>query len=134
MAPFLPYGAWRVTPDLFANISTWLPESSSMSAYLCQKLMAAVLLCSGAPKKRLILPHARVMIHQPMGGVKGQASDIFIEAREIERTREELFAIMATPTGKTLEQIYCDADRDFWMTSSQAVEYGMVDRILSKQK
>lgn len=96
--------------------------------------MAAVLLCSGAPKKRLILPHARVMIHQPMGGVKGQASDILIEAREIERTREELFAIMATPTGKTLEQIYCDADRDFWMTASQAVEYGMVDRILSKQK
>ena len=96
--------------------------------------MAAVLPCSGAPKKRLILPPARVMIHQPMGGVKGQASDILIEAREIDRTKEELFAIMATHTGKTLEQIYCDADRDFWMTSSQAVEYGMVDRILSKQK
>ena len=109
------------------------PDVSTICTGLAAS-MASVLLCSGAPKKRLILPHARVMIHQPMGGVKGQASDILIEAREIERTREELFAIIATHTGKTLEQIYCDADRDFWMTSSQAVEYGMVDRILSKQK
>ena len=94
--------------------------------------MASVLLCAGAAGKRAALPHSRVMIHQPLGGAQGQASDIEIAAREIQKTKTELYTIMAEHTGKTVEEICADSDRDFWMTSSEALEYGMIDKILKK--
>ncbi|MDR2937689.1 MAG: ATP-dependent Clp endopeptidase proteolytic subunit ClpP [Prevotellaceae bacterium] len=95
--------------------------------------MAAVLLCAGAPTKRTALPHSRVMIHQPMGGAEGQATDIEITAREIVKLKHELYEIIALHSGKSAEQIEKDSDRDFWMTSKEALEYGMIDQILTKR-
>jgi ATP-dependent Clp protease protease subunit len=95
--------------------------------------MAAVLLAAGAPKKRMILPNARVMIHQPHGGAQGQAVDIEIQAREILRMRESLNNILANHTGQSLEKISKDVDRDFWMTAQQAKEYGVVDDIIARR-
>jgi len=95
--------------------------------------MAAILLCSGEKGKRSALPHSRVMIHQPLGGVEGQASDILIEAKEIEKVREELYAIIADCSGQSIDTVFKDADRNYWMTASQALEYGMIDAILSKK-
>ena len=95
--------------------------------------MAAVLLVAGTPKKRMALPHSRVMIHQPLGGVQGQASDIEITAREIAKIKQELNSIISTHTGKPIEEVSRDSDRDFWMSASEAKEYGMVDEILVKK-
>ena len=95
--------------------------------------MAAVLLVSGTAKKRFALTHSRVMIHQPLGGVQGQASDIEITAREIAKVKQELFAIISKHSGKPLEEVARDSDRDFWMTASEAKEYGMVDDVLVKK-
>lgn len=95
--------------------------------------MGAVLLCAGEKGKRSALPHSRVLIHQPLGGAKGQASDILIAAKEIEKTRTELCEIIAERTGQPFDKVMTDADRDYWMTSSEALEYGMIDNILSKK-
>ncbi len=95
--------------------------------------MAAVLLVSGTPKKRFALTHSRVMIHQPLGGVQGQASDIEITAREIARVKQELNTIISTHTGKPIEEVARDSDRDFWMSAAEAKEYGMIDDILLKK-
>ncbi len=95
--------------------------------------MGSILLCAGAPGKRSALPHSRVMIHQPIGGARGQASDIVIAAREIEKTKKELYTILSEHTGKTIKKIQTDADRDFWMTSAEALEYGMIDEVLKKK-
>jgi ATP-dependent Clp protease protease subunit len=92
--------------------------------------MAAVLLCSGEKGKRYALPYARIMIHQPLGGVQGQATDIDIQAREILRVREQLNNIIAKHTGQSIKKIEKDTDRDFFMTSKQAVEYGIVDEVI----
>ena len=89
--------------------------------------MGSVLLCAGAPGKRTALQHSRVMIHQPLGGASGQASDIMIAAQEIEKTKKELYTIISEHSGQPLEKIYADGDRDFWMTSQEAKEYGMID-------
>ena len=94
--------------------------------------MASILLAAGTKGKRSALPHSRVMIHQPMGGVQGQASDIEITAREILTLNNELYEILAEHTGKSLDQIVADADRDFWMTSEKAIEYGMIDEIVKR--
>jgi len=92
---------------------------------------AAVLLAAGAPGKRFALPHARIMLHQPhIGGLEGQATDIEIHAREIIRVKEEMNEILAHHTGKALEKVKVDTDRDFWMTASEAKEYGVVDTVL----
>ena len=96
--------------------------------------MGSVLLCAGAPGKRTALQHSRVMIHQPLGGARGQASDILIAAQEIEKTKKELYTIISEHSGQPLEKIYADGDRDFWMTSQEAKEYGMIDEILTKKK
>ena len=95
--------------------------------------MGSVLLCSGAKGKRHILPHSKVMIHQPIGGVTGQASDIMIEAKEIEKTRSELFGIICERCGQPYEKVASDGDRNFWMTSKEALDYGMVDTILARR-
>ena len=95
--------------------------------------MAAVLLCAGAHGKRFALPHSRVMIHQPMGGAQGQASDIEIEAQEIMKIKKELYEIIAHHTGKSYDQVWQDSDRDHWMIASEAKEYGMIDQVLSKE-
>ena len=95
--------------------------------------MGSVLLCAGAKGKRHALPHSRVLIHQPLGGANGQASDLLIAAREIEKYRTELYNIISEHTGQPYEKVFQDADRDYWMTASEAVDYGMVDGILSKR-
>src|SRR6056297_137132 len=96
--------------------------------------MGAVLLTAGSKGKRSALTHSRVMIHQPMGGAQGQASDIEITAREILKIKKELYAIIAKHSGKSVKQVEKDADRDFWMTSEEAVKYGMIDEILERDK
>lgn len=109
-----------VAPDV-ATICTGMAAS-----------MAAVLLTAGAKGKRSALKHSRVLIHQPMGGAEGQASDIEIAAKEIKNLKSELYDIISTHSGQTIERITADADRDFWMTAAEAVDYGMVDRILTR--
>ena len=96
--------------------------------------MGAVLLCAGETGKRSILPHSRVLIHQPLGGTEGQASDIIIAAKEIQKTKEELLHILSEHTGQLYEKILADADRDYWMSANEALEYGMVDNIMEKKK
>ena len=91
---------------------------------------AAVLLVAGTKGKRMALPHSRVMIHQPLGGVQGQASDIEITAREILKVKKELYTIISTHSGKPYEEVERDSDRDYWMTAEEAKAYGMVDEIL----
>jgi len=95
--------------------------------------MAAVLLVSGQEGKRSALPHSRVMIHQPMGGARGQASDIEITAREIQKLKKELYTIIATHAHQDYDKVWADSDRDYWMTAEEAKAYGMVDNVLIKQ-
>ncbi len=95
--------------------------------------MASVLLAAGAPGKRFALPYSRVMIHQPLGGVQGQASEIEITAREILRIRDEMNGILASHTGQTKEKIAQDTDRDNYMSSQQAKEYGLIDEVVSRK-
>ncbi len=94
--------------------------------------MGAFLLSSGAPGKRYALPHARVMIHQPLGGAQGQATDIQIQAKEILRMKEELNKIMAEQTGQPLDKLEADTERDFFMSAQEAKEYGLIDKVLEK--
>ena len=94
----------------------------------------AVLLAGGAKGKRFALPHAKIMIHQPWGQIGGQVSDMEIQARELQQTRDSLNEILAFHTGQTIEQIAKDTDRDYYMTAEQAKEYGLVDKILTKQE
>ncbi|HYX06484.1 MAG TPA: ATP-dependent Clp endopeptidase proteolytic subunit ClpP [Bacteroidales bacterium] len=96
--------------------------------------MGAVLLTAGTKGKRSALKHSRLMIHQPMGGAQGQASDIEITAREIMKLKKELYQIIADHTGNTLKKVEKDADRDYWMTSEEAKAYGMIDEVLIKEK
>lgn len=111
-----------IKPDV-ATICTGLAAS-----------MASVLLCAGAPKKRSALKHSRVMIHQPMGGTQGQASDMVIAVQEIQKTKQELYSIIAAHSGQSMEKIEKDADRDHWLTSEEALEYGMIDEVLVRQQ
>jgi ATP-dependent Clp protease protease subunit len=95
--------------------------------------MAAVLLVAGTKGKRSTLKHSRVMIHQPLGGAQGQASDIEITAREILKVKKEIYTIIAEHSGQSYEQVVKDGDRDFWMNADEALEYGMIDKILIKK-
>ena len=96
--------------------------------------MGAVLLCAGAEGKRTALKHSRVMIHQPLGGAQGQASDIEITAREIQKLKKQLYTIISDHSGKSYDEVWKDGDRDYWMTSSEAKEYGMIDEVLIRTK
>lgn len=95
--------------------------------------MGAVLLCAGADGKRSALPHSRVMIHQPLGGAQGQASDIEITAREILKLKDELYQIIAKHSGQTMEKVHHDSDRDYWMIAQEAKAYGMIDEVLIRE-
>jgi ATP-dependent Clp protease protease subunit len=110
-----------VNPDV-ATICTGLAAS-----------MGAFLLCGGAIGKRSALPHARVMIHQPSGGVQGPSADIEITAREVVKLRQELYQIYADRTGKTYQQIHDDSDRDYWLRADEAKEYGLIDEVLERK-
>ena len=109
-----------ITPDV-ATICTGIAAS-----------MGAVLLCAGEKGKRSALPHARVMIHQPLGGAQGQASDIEITAREIMKLKKELYDIIANHSGQEFDKVHHDSDRDYWMKAEEAKAYGMVDEVLTK--
>jgi ATP-dependent Clp protease, protease subunit len=109
-----------ISPDV-ATICTGMAAS-----------MGAVLLCAGQEGKRTALPHSRVMIHQPLGGAQGQASDIEITAREILKLKDELYQIIAKHSGQTMEKVHQDSDRDYWMKAEEAKAYGMVDEVLTK--
>lgn len=111
-----------ISPDV-ATICTGIAAS-----------MGAVLLCAGHEGKRTALKHSRILIHQPMGGVQGQASDIEITAREILKLKKELYEIIAMHSGQSYKKIYSDSDRDYWMTADEAKEYGMIDEVLSGNK
>lgn len=111
-----------VNPDV-ATICTGLAAS-----------MGAVLQCAGAKGKRTALPHARIMIHQPLGGAQGQASDIEITAREIQKLKRELYEIIANHSGQEFDKVQIDSDRDYWMTAEEAKAYGMIDDVLTKTK
>ena len=96
--------------------------------------MAAVLLVAGKEGKRSALPHSRVMIHQPLGGVQGQASDIEIEAREILKLKKELYQIIADHSHTPYDKVWADSDRNYWMTAKEALDYGMIDHVLSRKE
>lgn len=109
---------------------------SSRVATICTGMaasMGAVLLVAGEKGMRAALPHSRVMIHQPLGGIQGQASDIEITAREILKLKDELYQIISNHSGQTMEKIRQDADRDYWMKAQEALEYGMIDKVYSKK-
>lgn len=108
-------------------------DVSTINTAMCAS-MASVLLCAGAKGKRFALPHSKTMIHQPLGGAQGQASDIEIAAKEISKTKHELYKILSEHTGQTIKKITSDGDRDYWMTSLEALDYGMIDEILVKKK
>lgn len=96
--------------------------------------MGAVLMCAGAKGKRSALKHSRVMIHQPLGGTQGQASDMEITVREIGKLKKELYTIISEHSGQTYKKVEKDSDRDYWMTAQEAADYGMVDEVLTKMK
>jgi len=109
---------------------------SSDVATICTGMaasMAAVLLVAGKEGKRSALPHSRVMIHQPLGGVQGQASDIEIEAREIQKLKKELYQIIADHSHTPYDKVWADSDRNYWMTAEEAREYGMIDQVLVRK-
>ena len=95
--------------------------------------MGAVLMCAGEKGKRSALPHSRVMIHQPLGGAQGQASDIEITAREIMKLKDELYQIISNHSGQSMEKVHADSDRDYWMKAEEAKAYGMIDEVLARK-
>ena len=111
-----------LTPDI-ATICTGMAAS-----------MGAVLLCAGTKGKRTALKHSRVLIHQPMGGAQGQASELEITVREIQKLKKELYEIISTHSGQNYKKVWKDSDRDYWMTAEEAKEYGMIDEVLVKNK
>ncbi len=127
-----PGGVVSAGLGIYDTIQLIAPQVATICTGIAAS-MGAVLLCSGEKGKRSALPHSRVMIHQPMGGARGQASEILIEAQQIEKTRNELYSIIANNTGQNFEKVFHDADRDYWMDAEEALHYGMIDSILSNK-
>jgi len=128
-----PGGSVHAGLGIYDTMQIISPEIATICTGMAAS-MGAVLLTAGSKGKRSALKHSRVMIHQPMGGASGQASDIEITAREITKLKKELYDIIAVHSGKTYEQVEKDADRDYWMTSTEAKEYGMIDEVLIRHK
>ncbi len=126
-----PGGGVYAGLGIYDTMQYIIPEVATICTSLAAS-MAAVILCAGAHGKRTALKHARVMIHQPMGGAEGQASDIEITAREIQKLKKELYEIIAKHSGKTYDQVWKDSDRDYWMIAEEAKKYGMIDEILER--
>ncbi len=124
-----PGGSVTAGMSIYDTMQFIKPDVSTMCVGLAAS-MGAVLLTAGAAGKRFALPHARTMIHQPLGGFQGQASDIEIHAKEILSTRERLNAVLAKHTGKPMDQLSTDTDRDFFMSADESVEYGLIDKVL----
>lgn len=127
-----PGGSVTAGMSIYDTMQFIKPDVSTMCIGMAAS-MGAVLLTAGAAGKRYCLPHSRTMIHQPLGGFQGQASDIEIHAKEILSTRERLNQILAKHTGQPLEQISKDTDRDFFMSGDESVKYGLVDKVLEKR-
>ena len=127
-----PGGSVTSGMSIYDTMQFIKPDVSTMCIGLAAS-MGAVLLTAGAAGKRFCLPHSRTMIHQPLGGFQGQASDIEIHAKEILSTRERLNALLAKHTGQPLEQISKDTDRDFFMSAEESVKYGLIDQVMNKR-
>ena len=128
-----PGGSVHAGLGIYDTMQIISPEIATICTGMAAS-MGAVLLTAGTKGKRSALKHSRVMIHQPMGGASGQATDIEITAREISKLKKELYDIIATHSGKSYAQVEKDADRDYWMTSTEAKEYGMIDEVLIRHK
>ena len=124
-----PGGSVSAGLGIYDTMQLIAPEVSTICTGMAAS-MGAVLLTAGAKGKRSALPHSRVMIHQPLGGVQGQASDIEITAREILKYKQELYEILANHSGQPIEKIAADADRDYWMRAEEAKAYGLIDEVL----
>lgn len=127
-----PGGSVYAGLGIYDTMQLISPEIQTVCTGLAAS-MASVLLCAGSKGRRAALSHSRVLIHQPLGGAEGQASDIEITAREIGKLKHELYEIIAKHSGQPFDKIWADGDRDYWMTSQEALEYGMIDEILSKR-
>ena len=128
-----PGGSVSSGLGIYDTIQLISPDVSTICTGMAAS-MAAVLLVAGAEGKRSALTHSRVMIHQPMGGAQGQASDIEITAREIQKLKKELYTIIANHSHQSYDKVWADSDRDYWMTAQEAQEYGMIDRVLVRKK
>jgi ATP-dependent Clp protease protease subunit len=128
-----PGGSVSAGLGIYDTMQLVRPEVATICTGLAAS-MGAILLTAGQSGKRSALPHSRIMIHQPLGGAQGQASDIEITAREIMRTRKELYEIIALHTGQKFEKIERDGDRDYWMSSAEAKEYGLIDEVVERRK
>ena len=127
-----PGGSVYAGLGIYDTMQLISPEIQTVCTGLAAS-MASVLLCAGTKGRRAALSHSRVLIHQPLGGAEGQASDIEITAREIGKLKHELYEIIAKHSGQPFDKIWADGDRDYWMTAEEALEYGMIDEILSKR-
>ena len=128
-----PGGSVSAGLGIYDTMQLVSPDVSTICTGMAAS-MAAVLLTAGAKGKRSALPHSRVMIHQPMGGIQGQASDIEITAREILKLKSELYNIISTHSGQPFDKVERDSDRDYWMIAKEAEEYGMIDKVLVNPK
>ena len=128
-----PGGSVSAGLGIYDTMQLIRPEVATICTGLAAS-MGAILLTAGAAGKRSALPHSRIMIHQPLGGAHGQASDIEITAREIIRTRKELYEIIALHSGQKLSKIEKDGDRDYWMSADEAKAYGLIDEVVAKRK
>lgn len=128
-----PGGSVSAGLAIYDTMQLISPDVATVCAGMAAS-MGAVLLTAGAAGKRSALPHSRVMIHQPLGGVQGQASDIEITAREIMRTKRELYDILSFHSGVSVEQIERDADRDYWLSAQEACDYGLIDSVITHHK
>lgn len=128
-----PGGSVYAGLGIYDTMQYIMPDVSTICTGMAAS-MAAVLLCAGAKGKRTALKHSRILIHQPMGGAEGQASDIEITAREIQKLKKELYEIISSHSGQEYDKVWRDSDRDYWMTSDEAKEYGMIDEVLIKSK